>query len=399
MARLVSQLSTLLSPYLATGAQSSATTITGMLNCVLPELYGRGDWKALRVPLTFNVASGRFSLPPTYECALTASLRGIPIDIVDMTVTTQYGMPGEIIRPTSWETGIIDNGFKFLMEEPPDDGIEYLEFSSATNTTFSSGDIVTVTYTDSDDGYAQVVLPLHSISTSITSAATYSSGTETNLAVTTSAGFVVGAGVTISGASVSAYNGDWRVTAVPDGTHVAINKSFVAGAVTGTIANNLKLVPANTISSVDEPMIYASLPSVVNVTSGTGDDEITYAILPAGDGAATFHRYEVPQVPEDPSDDDDWTAVVIAKRAFVPVTGNNDIVWLDNLPALTSAFLAVVARDASDLERSAALWEAARAELDRELKDTNGGTKKYPIIAPFGHGMPGLSNLNYGGNW
>lgn len=394
----VSNLSSLLSPYLATGAQSAATTVAGMLNACGPKLQSLGDWKDLRHPVTYNVASGRFSLPMSEECALTVSLNGVPIDIMDMSVTTQYGMPGEIIRPCGWDTGIIDNGWKPLMEEPPEDGIEYLEFTSATNTAFASGDIVTVTYEDTDDGYTQVALPLNTISTAITAAVTHASGAETNLTVTSSAGYVVGAGVTISGGSNPAYDGDWRVTAVPDGTHVVINKTFAAGAITGTIATNRTLQPANAIASV-ESMVYASLPSIVNVTSGTGDDEVFYGIIPAGDGVASFRRYEVPQVPEDPQNPDDWNVVAILKRAYVPVTSNSDIVYLSNIPAWTAAFLAVVARDASDYDREAAMWNEAQKCLDQELRNTHGGTKKLPIINPFGHGMPGLSNLTYGGNW
>lgn len=396
--KTVSQLNSLLSPYLGTGAQTSATTTLAALNAVLPRLMSMGDWKALRTPETYNVASGRFSLPPWQECVLTASLNGIPISINDVEYTTKYGLPGEITRPCGWDFGIIDNGYKALMEEPPTDGIEYLEFTSQTGAAFASGDTVTVNYDDTEDGYTQVVLALPTVSTSISGAATYSSGTETLLTVTASTGILVNYGVTISGASVSAYDGDWRVTAVPDATHIAINKTFVAGAVTGTVATNRKIEPANGITNV-QPMVYSSLPSYVDVTSGTGDDEVTYAILSPGDGVASFHRYEVPQVPDDPADPDDWEVIAVVKRAFVPLTANGDIVYLDNIPALTAAFLAVVARDASDHEREALLWSNARAELDRELHDNKGGTKVLPIINIWGDGMPGLCNLNTGGGY
>lgn len=391
----VAQLSSLLSPYLATGAQSIATTIQPMLNAACPKLWSLGDWKCLRHPATYNVATGRFSLPPTEECVLSVSLRGIPMDIGDMEWTTKYGLPGEVRRPVGFNYPIIDNGYKPLMEEPPDDGITELDFTSASNTAFASGDTVTAIYTDVDDGYTQVVLPLHAISTLIASAATYSSGTETNLAVTSSTGFVVNAGVTISGASNPAYDGNWRVTAIPDATHLAISKTFVAGAITGTVANNRKLVPANGIEDM-EPMVYASLPSYVNVTYGTGDDQITYAILSPGDGVATFRRYEVPQVPDDPSDPDDWNVVCVLKRAYTQVTSNSDIVYMSNLPALTAAFLAVVARDASDYEREAVMWEEARKCLDEELHNNKGVTQQLPVINPWGSGMPGLCS-QYGG--
>mgnify|MGYP001592824426 CR=1 FL=1 len=102
MPRLVSQINTLLSPYLALGSKSAATTALGMLNAIGDHVYDLGDWKCLRTPIELNVQTGRFSLDPKYETVLTASLKGVPVAIMDMDVQTKYGFPGKLTRPCGW---------------------------------------------------------------------------------------------------------------------------------------------------------------------------------------------------------------------------------------------------------------------------------------------------------
>ena len=349
--KLVSQLSSILTPYLPKGANTGATTVTDCLNFVLPRIYQSGDWKALRARMEVNVASGYFCLDPEWESVLTASLLSVPIAINDINYQTRRGGPGEITRPASGAFGLLDMGFTTLMSEIASTGADEFIFTSETNATFASGNTVTITYTDTDDGYTQVVLPLNTISTTISAADTYASGAETKLTVVSSTGYVVGAGVTISNASSGDedYNGDWRVTAVVDATHIAINKTWDGDtAVTADIASNRKLIPASTIASVEQ-MSYENMPSRVTVTDADG---IQYAVLTRGDGVTQFRRYNVVQAPVDPSNPEDWNVIAVVKRAFTPITSTSDPVYIDNINVLTEAFLSVVARDAEDLERA-----------------------------------------------
>jgi hypothetical protein len=76
----------------------------------------------------------------------------------------------------------------------------------------------------------------------ISGVATYSAGTETLLTVDTSTGTVAGQVILISGAAgtnAASYNGVHIVTAVPDATHIAINKTWQAEGASPTNAGNI----------------------------------------------------------------------------------------------------------------------------------------------------------------
>jgi hypothetical protein len=396
--KTVAQLDTILSPYLGKGARTSATTTLTMLNAVLPRLYAAGNWMGLKTEAEYDVTPGYLCLRPDYECILTASLWGFPMTINAIDYQTRTNGPGRIIRPVGNAYGLLDRGIQPLLSDVPTGGIGELVFTCAS-AAFADGDTATVTYTDTDESYARVVLPLNTITvaasgaTAITVAADGGADATTDevlttVTVTSTTGLVASLGITftqLTGTDAT-YIGTFRIHSVVNATSIKIVKAYVA--LTGTLGATTagRLMPVSTLASV-ESIVYASLPGRTLVKD---DDGIIYADLIPGSSVAGFRRYECPQVPETTSDDDDWTVRAVVKRAFIPLTATSDIVYLDSIPALTSAFLAVVARDTSRHEDEARLWNDAISILGKELYDTRGGVFEYPTTHLWGEGIPAL---------
>lgn len=382
--RTVAQITTELTPYLAVANRNSAgTSILAMLNLVLPRLYSEGDWDRLLYPYEVDAVSGYFCLPPEAECITRATLNSMPIDINDQIYEYQIGGPGQIERPVGHAIGLIDQGYRSLMSEIAEEGAD--EFIFTSNSAFASGDTVLITYEDTDAGYTQVTLPLHTISIVISGAADGGSGL-TDLTVTSSAGLVAGLGLTITQltGTDATYISTFRIASVPDATSVIIVKDYVA--LTGTIAgaSTPRLMPESTIASV-ESLVYTSLPAKTWMKDADG---ITYAILSPGSGAAEFRRYEVPQVP--PESTDEWPVECILKRKFIPLTASTDLVYLDNLTALRYAFQAACYEDEGDSERAHVYWGKAIKSLNDHLADKRGGAKKNVTFNPWGEGVSPL---------
>ena len=317
------------------------------------------------------------------------------MDIHSMDYQTKADGIGTLYRPVSRIYGLQDAGMVALMSDIADEGAEELIFTCAS-ADFESGDTAKITYTDTDEGYAQVTLPLHAISVTISAAA--SGGTDavtgevlTTLTVASSTGLVAGLGLTITQltGTDTTYISQFRIHSVVNATSIKIVKSYVA--LSGTIAGvtDATLIPVSTIASV-ESLVYTSLPGRTLVKDA---DDILYAILPTGDGVSQYRRYECPQVDTASSDTDEWTVIAIVKRAFTPLTETSDLVYLDSIPALTAAFLSIVARDAGDHDREAMLWNRAIKILDKELADNNGGVKHTPNFQPWGRGVGSVPSL------
>jgi hypothetical protein len=62
----------------------------------------------------------------------------------------------------------------------------------------------------------------------------------------------------------------------------------------------------------------------------------------------------------------------VCKKAFIPLTSDNDELPIDNLNALQSAIDALAKRDASDYARQQALLGQAKAWLAEESADETG---------------------------
>jgi hypothetical protein len=279
-----------------------------------------------------------------------------------------------------------------------DVGCDELIFTSTS--AFASGDTVKITYTDSDNGYTQVTLPLNTITVAssttpaaISAAADGGTDADTGEVLTTlttannsAMGLVAGLGLTLSQISGTdaTYIGTFRIHSIPSTTSVKIVKTYVA--LTGSLAavTTPRLMPVSTISDVAS-MVYTSLPAR---TLAKDADGIIYAILPPGDGCSEFRRYEVPQVPEETTEE--WTVTCIVKRKFTPLTETTDLVYLDNTTALRYAFQAAAFEDEGDYERATVFWNKAKKALDDSLFDLRGGITKIPDVNIWGDGVPGM---------
>lgn len=382
--RTVAQLTTELTPYLAKATGNSAgTSMTGMLNIVLPRLCSEGDWSKLLYPWeTTDASSGYFCIPPEAECVVRVTLEDIPLAIRDQTYDYQQNGPGKFTRPVGFDFGIVDRGFTSLMSELPTGGAD--EFIFTTTGTFADGDYVQIIYSDTTDGYTEVTLPLEPLSPSRTiTAAADDGGGLVRLAVNSTSELVEGMGITVVvSTGDSGYAGTWRINSVDTGnSYVYLEKAY-AGNFTGTFTNARRLMPSDTIASVSS-LVYTSLPARTLMKDADG---IIYAILPPGDGVSAYRRYDVPQVPEDTTDE--WTASCILKRKFIPITATTDIVYLDNVTALRYAFQAVCYEDEGDFERSHIFWGKAKKALEDQLHDQRGGVVKIPEFNVWGDGVP-----------
>jgi len=156
-----------------------------------------------------------------------------------------------------------------------------------------------------------------------------------------------------------------------------------------TSGTTLTITPQSNITDIGA-ISFSSLPARVVASSEDVDgNDIIYAILPPGDGAARYHRYEVPQVPE--STEEEWVLHVLCKRAFHPLAGNDDLVYLDNIHALKHGLLAVLAEDESDLDRAQVHWELAKKTLSEGLHEARGGAVGYPQVHVWGRGISALA--------
>jgi len=354
-----------------------------MLNQVLPRLYQAGDWHRLLVPdVEVDGSAGYFGLSPDYECIISATLNDVPIRIRGLTYETHPKSQGPVSDGVSYGYGLIDQGVSIMMSDLAETGADEFVFTSQSS--FASGDSVTVDFNDTVDGRFSVTLPLNSISTSISSASSGGTGL-TTLVVTSTTGMVANMGLVISGASVSTYNGTWRVEEVTDSTHIKIVADYTS-TFTGTISNSTRiLMPPNAIESVYS--IYGtSLPDRVMMKDNDG---IIYAILMPGDGFSEFRRYKVPQVPDDT--DDEFTINAVCKRKFYPLVANTDKVYLDNEVALKYGFMAVIAEDNGELDKAEAFWSKAKETLGLEVSNTRGGENDHMVIEPWGPGISGMA--------
>jgi hypothetical protein len=377
--KTVSQLSSVLSGYLP-AVGPSPTTMVGMLNQVLPRLYEQGDYQCLLTEWETDVSSGYFPLPPQYSAIISATLNDVPVVIRSLKYETQHPGTGPLSNGVSETFGFIDKGLFPLMSEIASVGAD--EFIFTSTAAFASGDVVTVTYNDSVDGYLVTAVPLHAIAPTF-SAASDSGDGNTILTVSSSTGLVANMGITITGAS-TAYNATWRVVSVTDATHIVIDKEWTA-TTTGTIANAKRLMPPNAISSVIK-VEYASLPADTMMKDADG---IIYAILPAGDGISQFRRFNCPQVPSETTDE--YLATCIVKRAFIPLTSTSDVVYIDNIQALKYGIQAVIYEDQGEFQAATISWGKAKKAMDDQEWDTRGGVQETQSVNPWGTGIAGIN--------
>jgi hypothetical protein len=120
--------------------------------------------------------------------------------------------------------------------------------------------------------------------------------------------------------------------------------------------------------------------------SDLSDPDSTIATLGPHSMVARYRRYRIPAAQSDS------TAHVLVKRAFEPIVGEDDIVYMSSLPAIKHGLLALVAEDNADLERANFHWTEAQKNLELELGSSRGSA--IPSVAFDIVGMEGRSQLH-----
>lgn len=82
----------------------------------------------------------------------------------------------------------------------------------------------------------------------------------------------------------------------------------------------------------------------------------------------------------------------VCKKAFVPLTSDNDELPIDNLNALQSAIDALAKRDASDYTRQGELLAQAKGWLNEESADETGPEAEGSIQVDDDYAMDGLGD-------
>lgn len=137
------------------------------------------------------------------------------------------------------------------------------------------------------------------------------------------------------------------------------------------------------------PKLTASIVSLLAVESTIKPVTKGFVRLYANDGATRYHlatyapketvpsyrRYAIPFATEE----DLHTVMVRARRRFVPVSNDNDILLISNMPALESMITAIAKREADEFSAYAALRTVAVTLLKEEAQAYRGKTRKPAI--------------------
>lgn len=127
------------------------------------------------------------------------------------------------------------------------------------------------------------------------------------------------------------------------------------------------------------------------------DGEITITHVTSGNTLVTMlpnelsvkrHRYKLVQDTEA-----DTVILGLAKRRFIPVQDDDDVVFPDHRGALKKGLQAVAFEDGDDLERAQAFWQAAFQDLSAEVGQNRGGAEQYIDFNPNGVRVPRIRNL------
>ena len=100
-----------------------------------------------------------------------------------------------------------------------------------------------------------------------------------------------------------------------------------------------------------------------------------------GDGVARYRRYRFANESEDTKG-----IRLLLKRAWVPVLGEDDIIYLGSLNVIKHGLLGMVAEDNGDLQRASYHWGLADQLLDNELTNARGPARPKVNFDPTGLG-------------
>jgi len=181
-----------------------------------------------------------------------------------------------------------------------------------------------------------------------------------------------------------------RVFNSNDGEEIVIRASNSAGIFESAVNNTTKKITfASPVTNIESIRFEGLLISYALVTNAS-DLGTAYAEVGPASGVTRYRRFRLNR-----STDGVTTVHVLCKRAFQPLSGDNDIVYVGNVGALKHGLLARIAEDGADIERAEYHWQRCTLLLEEEANSSRGAALPRLNIDPFGTGMQNKLYQNY----
>lgn len=113
----------------------------------------------------------------------------------------------------------------------------------------------------------------------------------------------------------------------------------------------------------------------------SGDDSTTIAVVGPDSGVTRYRKFRLSPCPTDAP-----VVHVLCKRAFIPLSSENDVLPVSNLSALKHGLLGRISEDNADIERASFHWGQAVSALEEESASTMGAAVPHLNVDPFGTG-------------
>jgi hypothetical protein len=175
-----------------------------------------------------------------------------------------------------------------------------------------------------------------------------------------------------------------------DGEEIVIRASNSEGIFESAVNNTTKKITFATPVTHIESIRFEGLAIQYALVTDASDIGTAYAAVGPDSGVTRYRRFRLNR-----STDGVTTVHVLCKRAFQPLSGDNDIVYVGNVGALKHGLLARIAEDGADIERAEYHWQRCTLLLEEEANSTRGAALPRLNIDPFGTGMQNKLYQNY----
>jgi|11BtaG_2_1085332.scaffolds.fasta_scaffold01807_2 hypothetical protein len=138
------------------------------------------------------------------------------------------------------------------------------------------------------------------------------------------------------------------------------------------------IIFSSTVTQIDKVQ-FTDLLYRYDIRTDAADSDTTIATLGPNSGVTRFRRYRLNR-----SVDGSTVVHVLCKRAFEPISGANDVVYVDNIGALKHGLLGRIAEDHADLERAQYHWRECQRLLEEEANSSRGAAIPRLKVDPFG---------------
>jgi hypothetical protein len=105
---------------------------------------------------------------------------------------------------------------------------------------------------------------------------------------------------------------------------------------------------------------------IVDLRLDEDDPDSVIAVLGPENMVSRYRRFRIPAAT------DTTTVHVLVKRAFEPISRDEDLVYISNLAAIKHGLLALIAEDNADIERAQYHWTEAQKNMEFEMESARG---------------------------